>query len=71
MEKLKVNIQKKPPGSDGLVSCKNTKVRHSLYKRLFGTAENIAIIVPGKDVASVEIVTVPQVELRGGACHAK
>ena len=52
---LKLTLSKRPK-DDGLVSMKETTIRKSLFNRLFGRKNKVAIIIPGDDVGSIEIV---------------
>lgn len=52
---LKLTLSKKPPDSS-LVAMKETKIKQSLFSRLFGAKNKVAIIIPGEDIGSIEIV---------------
>ena len=53
--------EKKPPESGGVVCYKSKRLKRGLFKRLFGTEpDKVTIIVPGEDVASVEIIAEPK-----------
>mgnify|MGYP001175552606 FL=1 len=57
---LRIKVSKKPPESGGVVSYKSKRLKRGLFKKMFGTdPDKVTIIVPGEDVASVEIITIP------------
>ena len=62
---LKLTLSKRPK-DDGLVSMKETTIRKSLFNRLFGRKNKVAIIIPGDDVGSIEIVDSDRKESRYG-----
>ena len=67
---LRIKVSKKPPESGGVVSYKSKRMKRGLFKRLFGIKpDKVTIIVPGEDVASVEIIAEPKTD--GGEGYGK
>lgn len=52
---LKLTISKKPP-NNSLIAMKEVNVKKSLFTKLFGGKNKVAILIPGNDVGSIEIV---------------
>lgn len=52
---LRIKVSRKMD-SGGIVSCREKSVRRWLLNKIFGKSGKIAILVPGCDVAEVQIV---------------
>lgn len=52
---LRIKVSQKMD-SGGIVSCREKSIRKWLLNKLFGQSEKITILVPGCDVAEVQIV---------------
>ena len=64
---LKVRVSKAPPGKAGVLATKESRMKRSLLKKLFGGDDvKMAILIPGDEVAEVEIVR----EDSGGVANA-
>ena len=57
----------KTPNPDGAVAVKKTSLKTKLMKKLFGTATEVVIIVPGKTCGSVSVSEIDE----GGNKDAK
>ena len=51
---LKISVSKKPRMSD-VITCKTISIRKRLLKILFGERQQLAILIPGENVAEVAI----------------
>ena len=56
---LRIKVSQKMD-SGGIVSCREKSIRKWLLNKLFGQSERITILVPGCDVAEVQIVDLDQ-----------
>ena len=56
---LRIKVSQKMD-SGGIVSCREKSIRKWLLNTLFGQSEKITILVPGCDVAEVQIVDLDQ-----------
>lgn len=56
---LRIKVSQKMD-SGGIVSCREKSIRKWLLNKLFGQSEKITILVPGCDVAEVQIVDLDQ-----------
>jgi len=56
---LRIKVSKKMD-SGGIVSCREKKIKKWIMNWLFGQSEKITILVPGCDVAEVQIVDLDQ-----------
>ena len=52
---LRIKVSQKMD-SGGIVSCREKSVSKWLLRKLFGQAEKVTILVPGCDVAEVQII---------------
>ena len=57
--KMKIRVSK-AVDPDSVVSVKQTKIRTSLFKKLFGNTTKVTIIVPGDSVEGISIYEIPQ-----------
>lgn len=62
---LKLTLSKRPK-DDGLVSMKESTIKGSIFRRLFGRKNKVAIIIPGDDIGTIEIVDDEVKACRGG-----
>jgi len=56
---LRIKVSQKMD-SGGIVSCREKKIKKWIMNWLFGQSEKITILVPGCDVAEVQIVDLDQ-----------
>lgn len=59
---LKISLAQEPD-SGGIIWCKTVSLRERVFRRLFGDARRITVIVPGGSVETVSITESP-----GGRC---
>ena len=56
---LRIKVSQKMD-SGGIVSCREKSIRKWLLNKLFGQSEKITILVPGCDVAEVQLIDLDQ-----------